>query len=173
MRLVHAYQTHAAHVAVLATCLLTHAIPAGRCDCDGCRGPVLCSPRGPSFVRLCKVGFYHGAVLHETRRPNFTNRFCDCCNVGTGHALRSELRGPIFTRWSCEFGFCRGPVLCNPMMPNFTNRFCDCCNVGAVFFKSRRRSFTSKLYDCCNVGTGRAPLLWTRKTQLHQSTLRV
>ena len=70
--------------------------------------------------RLCEFGFCHGAALHETRKPNFTNRLFDCCRGGTGRTLRSGLRGTIFTRWSCKFGFCRGAVLCNPMRPNFT-----------------------------------------------------
>ena len=91
----------------------------------------LWDPRGASFIRrFNKLAFCRGAVFYDSRRPSFTDRLCNCCNVGTGRATCSGPTRPIFTRRHCEFGFCHGTVLCKSRRPSFTNSLCDCGNVG-------------------------------------------
>ena len=85
---------------------------------------VICSgPRNPSSTRsLCEFRFRRGTLLCDSRRPSFTDSFCDCSIVGAGRVVCSGPRRPSFTRRPFDFGFCRGTALCNPKRPSFTNK---------------------------------------------------
>ena len=80
----------------------------------------ICSgPKRPSSTgTLCEFRLRRGTVLCDCRRPSFTSKPCDCCDVGIGRVLLSGPRGPGFTRRHCDFGFCRGAVLCDPKRPS-------------------------------------------------------
>ena len=59
-------------------------------------------------------GYGRGTVLREPKRPSFTSRPRDCCNVGIGRVLLSKPREPGFTRRHCEFGCCGGTASPTP-----------------------------------------------------------
>ena len=176
---MHAYQTHAIAPVVLVldargeaaafwACHLTHAIPVGCCDCGGCRGPVLCNPRGRASSDSSSPDSIVAPYFANSRSGASTSSASSDFAVAAyskpeGRASPADLAiavaaaltalfaleqedpaSPAETASSDAVGALRFEI---PRGPSFTSRPCACCHVGtrrAVHSKPRRSIFARR-----------------------------